>query len=67
MSIGDLKSQLESISEELGDLAISQIRDTLENGGEAGIKAEKKVTQARRAVEKAVHLLEEAEALQPQD
>ncbi|MEO6629820.1 MAG: hypothetical protein ABIP03_14780 [Aquihabitans sp.] len=55
----DIKGRLETIAEELADLAISRLRDSIDAGGTEFPVDEKRLTRARRAVEKAIHLLEE--------
>lgn len=55
----EIKGRLETIAEELADLAISRLRDSIDAGGTEFPVDEKRLTRARRAVEKAVHLLEE--------
>ncbi len=56
--IDDLRSRLEGIAEELADLAISLLRTAVEEGAATRPELERRVTRARNAVEKAVHLLE---------
>lgn len=56
--IDDIRNRLEGIAEELADLAIARLRDSIDNGGTELPVDEKLITRARRAVEKAVHLLE---------
>ncbi len=53
----DIRIKLESIGEELADRAMEVLRASLEEGASEMPISEKKLTQARRAVEKAVHLL----------
>lgn len=55
----DLRVRLEVISEELADLAISRLRDSIDAGGTELPVDERRLTRARRAVLKAAHLLEE--------
>ena len=55
----DIKARLESIAEELADLAIVRLRESIDAGGSEIPVDEKRLTRARRAVEKAIHLLEE--------
>jgi len=52
-----LAERLEAIAEELADLALDELRVALERGDVTRPPAEKRLTQARRAVEKASHLL----------
>lgn len=55
----DIRGRLEGIAEELADLAIARLRDSIDAGGHELPVDEKRLTRARRAVEKAIHLLEE--------
>lgn len=55
----DIRGRLEAIAEELADLAIARLRDSIDAGGHELPVDEKRITRARRAVEKAVHLLQE--------
>ena len=55
----EIRGRLEAIAEELADLAIFRLRESIDAGGHALPDDEKRLTRARRAVEKAAHLLEE--------
>jgi len=55
----DIKARLEGIAEEMADLAITRLRESIDAGGTEIPVDEKRLTRARRAVEKAIHLLEE--------
>lgn len=55
----DIKGRLEGIAEELADLAIVRLRDSIDAGGTELPVHERRLTRARRAVEKAVLLLSE--------
>jgi predicted ABC-type ATPase len=55
----DIRSRLEGIAEELADLAIVRLRESIDAGGHELPVDEKRLTRARRAVEKAVGLLTE--------
>ncbi|HKH04380.1 MAG TPA: hypothetical protein VKA65_04400 [Acidimicrobiales bacterium] len=55
----DIRARLEAISEELADLAIARLRDSIDNGGDELPVDERRLTRARRAVEKAANLLRE--------
>ena len=55
----DIRSRLEGIVEELADLAMVRLRESIDAGGTELPVDEKRLTRARRAVEKAVHLLSE--------
>lgn len=50
-------SRLEEISERLNDVAMGIISDAIEQGQTARPPLEKRVSQARRAVDKAIHNL----------
>ena len=54
---GELQQRLEAIAEEIGDLAFNQLRAGVENADKDSIAEERRLVRARRAVEKAVHLL----------
>lgn len=54
-----IRVRLEAIAEELADLAIARLRDSIDAGGHELPVDEKRLTRARRAVEKAAHILEE--------
>jgi predicted ABC-type ATPase len=55
----DIRVRLEGIAEELADLAIARLRESIDAGGHELPVDEKRLTRARRAVEKAAHLLAE--------
>lgn len=55
----EIRNRLEAISEELADLAIIRLRESIDAGGNELPVDEKRLTRARRSVEKAVHLLAE--------
>ena len=55
----EIRSRLEAIAEELADLALVRLRESIDAGGQELPVDEKRLTRARRAVEKAAHLLEE--------
>jgi hypothetical protein len=55
----DIRSRLEAIAEELADLAIIRLRESIDAGGDELPVDERRLTRARRAVEKAAHLLSE--------
>lgn len=52
-----IADQLESINEELADLAMSALREALADGGTQRPDIERRITRARRSVEKATLLL----------
>jgi len=55
----DIRARLEQISEELADLAIIRLRESIDAGGHELPVDEKRLTRARRAVDKAVALLDQ--------
>ena len=55
----DIRQRLEAISDELADLAIARLRDSIDAGGHELPVDEKRLTRARRAVEKAAAILRE--------
>ncbi|MGH9151135.1 MAG: hypothetical protein ACRD03_01740, partial [Acidimicrobiales bacterium] len=60
-SVEDLRDRLSGIAEELADLALERLRTAVADGGEGRAAAgeERRLTRARRAVEKAVAVLSE--------
>ena len=57
----ELRVRLESIAEELADLAMLRLRESIDAGGAELPVDERRLLRARRAVMKAAHLLEEAD------
>jgi predicted ABC-type ATPase len=55
----DIRTRLEGIAEELADLAIVRLRESIEAGGHELPVDERRLTRARRAVEKAAAILRE--------
>jgi hypothetical protein len=55
----DIRGRLQTISEELADLAIVRLRESIDAGGSELPVDERRLTRARRAVEKAVSILQE--------
>jgi hypothetical protein len=55
----DIRRRLETISEELADLAIERLRESIDAGGNELPVDERRLTRARRSVEKAIVLLRE--------
>ena len=58
-----LRERLEGIAEELADLAIDRLRAAVDGDGGAAAE-ERRLTRARRAVEKAANLLDDRSALE---
>jgi predicted ABC-type ATPase len=55
----DIRARLEVIAEELTDLAIERLRESIDAGGHELPVDEKRLNRARRAVEKAIAILRE--------
>ncbi len=55
----DIRARLERITEELTDLAIARLLESIDAGGSEYPVDEKRLTRARRAVEKAISILRE--------
>ena len=55
----DIRQRLELIAEELADLAIQRLKESIDAGGHELPVDEKRLTRARRAVEKAIGVLQE--------
>lgn len=55
----NIRGRLEAIAEELADLAILRLRESIDAGGHELPVDEKRLTRARRAVEKAAAILKE--------
>jgi hypothetical protein len=53
----ELADRLDAIAEELSDLALDVLRQAVDRGDGARPADEKRLSRARRAVEKAAHLL----------
>jgi hypothetical protein len=57
----ELRERLEDIGEALADLAMDALRSALEDGDDEGRARERRLTRARRSVEKAAALLADRE------
>ncbi len=57
----DVRARLEGIAEELADLALERLRESVDAGGSDLPVDERRLTRARRAVEKAVAILREGD------
>lgn len=55
----DIRGRLELIAEELSELAIQRLKESIDAGGHELPVDEKRLNRARRAVEKAVGILQE--------
>lgn len=56
-TLEDVVARLGVISEELSDLAIDRLRESIESGDAEAAAEEKRITRARRSVDKAAALL----------
>jgi hypothetical protein len=56
--VEDIRIRLETIAEELADLALDALREAVESGATKS-EAERKLTRARTAVYRAARLLDE--------
>ena len=56
--VEDIRTRLDAIAEELGDLALDTLRAAVEAGATKSDE-EKRITRARHAVEKAARLLDQ--------
>ncbi len=59
--IEDIRVRLDTIGEELADLAIDVLRQAVDEGAQQRPPIEKTLTKARRAVAKAARILDEAD------
>lgn len=57
-SVDRIISQLQLIAEELNDVAMGLLTEAISSGAKSRPVDEKHISQARRAVEKAVHTLQ---------
>lgn len=58
--IADIQTRLESIAEELTEVSVDLLREAVEAGATRRPDADKRLSQARRAVEKAARALDMA-------
>jgi hypothetical protein len=54
----DIRRRLEAIAEELADLALERLRQSIDAGGDELPLDERRMTRARRAVERAAAILD---------
>ena len=55
----DIRERLEAIAEELADLGMQRLRESIDAGGRELPVDEKRLARARRSVEKAAYILRE--------
>ncbi len=58
--IDDIRIRLIAIEEDLAEVALARLRDAIDDGGSSPVLDERRVTRARRAIEKAIVLLGDA-------
>ena len=59
----DIRERLEAIAEELADLGLQRLRESIDAGGTELPVDEKRLARARRSVEKAAYILREPDDL----
>ena len=59
----DLRARLQAISEELADLGMERLKESIDAGGNELPVDERRLARARRAVEKAIAVLKEPDDL----
>lgn len=59
----EIRGRLEVIAEELADLALVRLRESIDAGGNELPVDERRLTRARRAVERAIGILSEPDDL----
>ncbi|MBC8195448.1 MAG: hypothetical protein ISR43_07095 [Acidimicrobiia bacterium] len=57
----EIRLRLEAVAEELAELSLSRLRDSIDAGGQELPVDERRLNRARRAVLKASHLLGEGD------
>lgn len=55
--LGSIADRLDSIVADLDEIAFDRLREAMADGARARPDSDKTITQARRAIEKAAHLL----------
>jgi len=55
--IEEIRSQIEGLVEKIADLAMQDLRETIDAGKEKSSSKEKQLIRVRRSLEKASHLL----------
>ena len=62
-----LRSRLAAVAESVADAALEELRSALALGQRGRVDRERKLTQARRAIEKAINLLEQLDGTDARD
>ena len=57
IEIEEIRSQIEVLVERVADLALNDLRDTIDAGKDKTSSNEKQLTRARRSLEKAAYIL----------
>jgi len=57
--VDDLRERLQSVADDLADLALERLRAAVEGDDPAPASEERRLTRARRAVDKAIAVLRE--------
>jgi hypothetical protein len=65
--VGDIRRRLLDIAEELTDLAIGTLRESIDAGATSLPVDERRLNRARRAVERAAAILAQADGGEPDD
>jgi hypothetical protein len=60
-----IRARLETISEELADLGMERLKESIDAGGSELPVDERRLARARRAVERAIGILREPDDLDP--
>ena len=58
----EIRSEIEGLVEKVADLAMQELRETIDAGEEKSSSKEKELARVRRSLEKACHLLSGLEA-----
>ena len=66
-SFESLAEQLDTISEQIAETALDELKAAVRRGEQKRPATERTLTQARRAVEKAAHLLRNVERAEPDE
>lgn len=57
--VEQIRERLQAVADELADLAMDRLRQAVNDEDPAAVAAERRLTKARRAVEKAVAVLDD--------
>ncbi|WP_420450339.1 hypothetical protein [Ilumatobacter sp.] len=62
IDVAHLAERLRSLAEELDEIALDRLREASAHGEVERPRGDKRLMQARRAIEKAAHLLDDVDA-----